>query len=100
MEKVAELCYSKARYAAKEISAVKGFELVYTGDFFNEFVTKTPCGSEKLLAKLEENDILGGYPVEGGILWCVTEMNSKEQIDKLTALLKEVASWILDSREA
>jgi len=92
MEKVAELCYSKARYAAKEISAVKGFELVYTGDFFNEFVTKTPCGSEKLLAKLEENDILGGYPVEGGILWCVTEMNSKEQIDKLTALLKEVAS--------
>lgn len=92
MQKMAGLNYSKACYAAKEISAIPGFELLYDGDFFNEFVTKTPCDSEKLLAKLEENDILGGYPVEGGILWCVTEMNTKEQIDKLATLLKEVAS--------
>jgi len=92
MQEVASLCYSKAHYAAAQISSIPGFDIVYKGEFFYEFVTKTPVDADKLLAKLEEKDILGGYPVEGGILWCVTEMNSKDQIDALVSALKEVSS--------
>ena len=90
VSQVASLCYSKAHYAAAEISRIPGFELVNQGDFFNEFVTKIPCDADMLLKKLSDHDILGGYPVEGGILWCVTEMNSKAQIDALAECLKEV----------
>lgn len=90
MNQVASLCYSKAHYAAAEISRIPGFELANEGDFFNEFVTRVPGDPEELLEKLSRHDILGGYPVDGGILWCVTEMNSKEQIDELVNCLKEV----------
>ena len=91
MENVADQCYSKAHYAAEEIGKIKGFELEFNNEFFNEFVTNCPVESQKLLDKLEENGILGGLPVDGGILWCVTEMNTKEDIDRLCALLREVA---------
>ena len=45
---------------------------------------------EKVLKALEDNDILGGLPVDGGILWCATEKISKEQLDKAAAIVKEV----------
>lgn len=90
MNQAASLCYSKAHYAAAEISGIPGFELVNEGDFFNEFVTRVPGDVDALLEKLSDHDILGGYPVDGGILWCVTEMNSKAQIDELVNCLKEV----------
>ena len=34
--------------------------------------------------------ILGGLPVEGGILWCATEKASKEALDQTIAIVKEV----------
>ncbi len=89
MKEVANQCLSKAHYAAKLLAAIPGYELVYEGEFFHEFVTKCPCAPEKLMAKLEEHGILGGYPIPSGILWCFTEMNTKEEIDQLAALLKE-----------
>ena len=91
LESVATQCYSKAHYAAEEIGKIKGFELVYNNEFFNEFITKCPMDSYKLMEKLEESGILGGLPVDGGILWCVTEMNTKEDIDRLCTILREVA---------
>ena len=90
MKQAADLCYAKAHYLADQLTAVPGFDLVYSGEFFNEFVTTVP-DADKVLAALEEKGILGGLPVEGGILWCATEMNSKEQIDALVAAVKEVA---------
>ncbi len=91
MRNVAEQCYAKAHYMAEQISGIKGFEKVNSGEFFHEFVTACPMDADKLMAALEEKGILGGLPVEGGILWCATEMNSKEEIDALAALLKEVS---------
>jgi glycine dehydrogenase subunit 1 len=88
---VAELCLSKARYAARRISAIKGFELLYPGEFFHEFVTSCPCDASAVEKRLAGRGILGGLPVSGGILWCVTEMNTKEQIDELAVVLEEVA---------
>ncbi|MDR1814612.1 MAG: aminomethyl-transferring glycine dehydrogenase subunit GcvPA [Tannerella sp.] len=84
LRQVAGQCLSKAHYAAERISAVKGYSLRYKGEFFNEFVTECPTSPETVLAKLEHEGVLGGYPVENnGILWCVTEMNTKEEIDRL-----------------
>lgn len=92
LKEVASQCYSKAHYAASEIGKIPGFELVFGGkEFFHEFVTSCPVDKDGLMSKLEDNGILGGLPIGDGILWCVTEMNSKEDIDKLVEILKEAA---------
>ena len=89
MREVASQCYNKAHYLAAELGKIPGFGLVHKGEFFHEFVMTTPVDADQLLAKLEAADILGGLSVEGGILWCATEMNSKADIDKLIATVKE-----------
>jgi glycine dehydrogenase subunit 1 len=81
-------CHAKAVYAAGRISSLPGYSLVYEGEFFNEFLTRCP-DTEKILARLESHGILGGYPLaRDRILWCVTELNSKANIDELAAILK------------
>ena len=85
----ARQCHAKAAYAAGQISQVPGYQLVYSGDFFHEFVTKCP-DTAKALKLLEGHGILGGYPLsEKELLWCVTEMNTKEEIDNLVKILRE-----------
>ena len=43
------------------------------------------------LRALEEEGILGGYPLdEHHILWCCTEVNTKEEMDQVIQILKEV----------
>ncbi len=80
---------SKAHYLAKELCGIQGVSLKYTGEYFHEFVTNCPKQAE-ILEALERSDILGGLPVEDGILWCVTEKVSKESLDKAVSIVKEV----------
>ncbi len=81
MKEAARQCYSKAHYLASKLEEA-GLRRKYSADFFNEFITE--CDDpEGLLARLDEKEILGGLPVEGGILWCVTEANSREEIELL-----------------
>ncbi len=90
---VARACYDNAHYLAGELGRIKGFELVDPGAaFFHEFVTKSPVPAERVLNALEENGILGGLPVEGGILWCATERNTKAQMDTLIKTVKAVCA--------
>ncbi len=87
---VAVQCMSKAHYMAEKLGEI-GFRLEYDKEFFHEFVTVSDISSEKILTKLEENNILGGLPLdEKRILWCCTELNSKEDIDEVINILKEV----------
>ena len=88
LRRVATQCLSKAHYAARKIGALPGFTLRYQGEFFHEFMTECPDNAAKIMKTLEKEGILGGYPMENGILWCVTEMNTKEEIDKLVEILK------------
>ncbi len=90
MREVATQCMSKAKYLADKLCEIDGINLKYSKDFFNEFVTTCKMNTTLLLDELEKHDILGGYPVEDGILWCATEMNSKEQIDQMVSIVKEV----------
>jgi len=80
---------AKAHYLAKELCKLPGVSLLYSGEYFHEFVTVLPK-AEEVLSALEEAGILGGLPVEGGVLWCATEKISKEQLDKAVSVVKEV----------
>jgi len=90
MTDVATLCYNKAHHLANELVNI-GFELKYDGDFFHEFITTCPVDVNNLMQKLEGDGILGGLPLkDGSILWCATEMNTKDEIEKLVSIIKEV----------
>jgi len=95
---VAEMCYHKAHYAAAEIDKLNGYRVVNYAPFFNEFPVKCPKPVAEVNAALLEAGILGGYDLEGDyphaqneMLVCVTEMNSREQIDRLVAALGSIA---------
>jgi glycine dehydrogenase subunit 1 len=79
---------SKAHYLAAKLDAI-GMKRMHAGEFFHEFVTKCE-NPDAVLAKLAEHGILGGLPVDGGILWCCTELNTKEEIERTAALIGEV----------
>lgn len=89
MQEAAYQCMSKAHYLARELEKI-GFSPAYDGEFFHEFVTKSPVDVQTLMEHLEENGILGGLPTPSGILWCTTEMNRKEDMDRLIRLIREV----------
>lgn len=90
MEEAARQCTAKAHYLQQELEKT-GYELKYQKPFFHEFVTRTPVPAEKALNYLEQQGILGGLPLsDREILWCTTEMNTRAEMDKLTAFLKEV----------
>jgi glycine dehydrogenase subunit 1 len=97
LKKVAELCYHKAHYAAEQISKVNGYTLVNKQPFFNEFVIQCPINTSTINHYLLDQGVLGGfdlgisYPsLKNHMLIAVTEMNSKDEIDALVDLLKEV----------
>ncbi len=93
LRQVAELCYHKAHYAASEIGGLPGYSLPIEGPFFQEFVVQCPAPPAEINKKLMEQNILGGLDVSGqvanGMLLCVTEMNTREDIDALVAALAE-----------
>ena len=89
LREAAEQCMAKANYLMRGLTALPGVELRYPGPFFHEFVTSLPK-QEEVLAALEQNGILGGLPVEGGVLWCATEKQSRAELDKAIAVVKEV----------
>lgn len=90
LKEAAVQCISKAHYLAKELDGI-GYHTENQGDFFHEFVTSSDVPAEKALKALEDQGILGGYPLdEHRILWCCTEMNTKEEMDEVVRILKEV----------
>ena len=88
---VANQSMAKAHYLASELCKIPGISMKYTGEFFHEFVVEMPKVDEVLKA-LENAGILGGLPVEGGVLWCATEKATKADLDKTVAIVKEVCA--------
>ncbi|HJX39966.1 MAG TPA: aminomethyl-transferring glycine dehydrogenase subunit GcvPA, partial [Anaerolineales bacterium] len=98
LQRVAELCYRKAHYAAQQIARLDGFRIWNEGPFFHEFVLHCPRPVKEINDGLLDYDVLGGYDLgqdypelADHMLLAVTEMNSKEDIDELVELLPEVA---------
>lgn len=97
LRKVAELNYHKAHYAADEIDKLGDYIVNRDKPFFNEFIIKCRVPVAKVNQALIEQGIIGGYDLgtdyphlKDHMLLCVTEMNSKEEIDALVNVLREV----------
>lgn len=90
LKKVASTCVSNAHYLQFAL-AKAGVARKYKNEFFNEFVTISKCTAESMLNALSQQGILGGYKVgTHEILWCATEMNSREEMDRCAAICGEV----------
>lgn len=89
----------KAAYAADRLTAVRGVKKVFTGPVFNEFAVALPKPWPVVDAALKAKGLIGGYglgpaypELENAALVCVTEMRTKDQIDRLAQALEEVLS--------
>ena len=98
IQEAAHQCAQKAAYAAREISRVEGYSLPFSGPCFNEFIVRGPSSSMELLSSLgDEKGIDGGIALSrfmpdrpNDFLVCVTETNSRAQIDALVEGLAEL----------
>ncbi|GCE05161.1 aminomethyl-transferring glycine dehydrogenase subunit GcvPA [Dictyobacter aurantiacus] len=96
-QELGQLCLQKAHYAFRQITAIPGFEAAFNGPFFDEFVIKCPVSTSRMEQLFEQAGIIGGYPLaesypgmDNHMLFCVTETRTKEDIDTLVSVLKEV----------
>ena len=97
LKRVAQICYQRSHYLANRLTRLPGYKLLSREPFFKEFAVQTPIPPSEINKRLLEHKIIGGldisgYPeVEGADnawLLCVTELNTKEQMDKLLAVLE------------
>lgn len=85
-------CASKAHYLQRALEDAGLAPVWPEREFFHEFVTECP-DADRLLTALRADGILGGLPLEGGrMLWCATEMNTREEMDRVAAIVREVTA--------
>jgi glycine dehydrogenase subunit 1 len=101
MRKVAELSYHKAHYAARLITDLEGYEVATQWRFFKEFVVRCPRPVTEInQLLLDEYGIVGGYDLgrdyptlANHMLICVTEMNTRDEIEALAEGLDDIATF-------
>lgn len=99
LRQVAELCYHKSHYAADQIDALEGYNVVRGKPFVKEFAIECPAPVNEINDYLlSEYGIIGGYDLgqryderAGQMLLAVTEMTTRAEIDLLVQALAEVA---------
>ena len=97
LKNLANLNFSKARYALDTLTSIQGIKQRYKSPIYNEFVLDLPLKSHDLLKGLASKGIHGGIPLsrfdsedQQGLLVTVTEVNTKEEIDTFSAQVKEI----------
>ena len=95
LQQVGRLNYHKAHYAADRIHELDGFSVDKSKVFFNEFMVACPRPVAEINEVLLEQGIIGGcdlgqryFHLQDRMLLCVTETNSKQEIDRLVEILK------------
>ena len=98
LREVATQSHAKAEYLKAAIARLPGYRLPYPGPSFNEFVVEAPVPARGLLARLAERGILAGVPLSryearwpNRFLVAATEMNTREEMDRLVAELGAVS---------
>lgn len=97
---VGELIIARANAAARRIARIDGIRLPFGAGFFKEFVVNFD-GTGKTVAQINagllKRGIFGGKDLSGEIpelgqsaLYCVTEVHSADDIDRLAGALQEV----------
>ena len=94
LREVAEQSHAKAEYLKPRIAGIPGFRVPDSGPTFNEFVVLAPVTAAPLLVRLAERRILAGVPLSrwypgspNAFLVAVTEMNTREEMDRLVDAL-------------
>jgi len=91
LRRVAELCYHKAHYAATRISQLEGYSLAFPQHFFKEFVIRCPIAPQQINEALLDKGVIGGldlsHMIDNSMLFCVTELNTRQEIDRLVQIL-------------
>ena len=94
LRQVGELNYHKAQYAADQIGRLDGYSVDRSKPFFNEFVVACPRPIAEINEALLAEGIIGGvdlgehyFHLQDHMLVCVTETNSKDEIDRLAEIL-------------
>jgi glycine dehydrogenase subunit 1 len=94
IREVAMQSTQKAHYALNEITKGGKFKPLFDKPFFKEFAVTSSLDSSKVNEELLKNNILGGYELkreysqlDNGLLLCVTEKRTKEEIDKLAKVM-------------
>jgi glycine dehydrogenase subunit 1 len=97
LKELALMNLSKAEYAKKALSGIRGCKLTFTAPTFNEFVIEIEKEPERVMQKLRGEKILGGVPLrrlypelDHHLLVTVTEMNKREEIDRWAEALEKV----------
>ena len=96
---LARLNLDKAHYAHERLRDIPWITAAFDQPFFNEFTLQyDPAVSvEAVNRALNRHDVIGGLPLaewypmlRRASLWCVTEIVSKEAIDRLVAVLRNI----------
>jgi len=98
LEELGKVNFEKGQQLANRITSIDGFEKMFTGSHFNEFVVKCPHDVNKINKKLLKKGVQGGlildrwYPeLKNCMLFGVSEVHRDEDVEKLVSLLKEVS---------
>ena len=92
---IAVLNLRKASYLKNRLANVQNFKIRFSSNIFNEFVLECPRPVEEVLNYLKKEGIIGGYALESYypdlkncMLICVTELNSRKEMDILIEKLQ------------
>jgi glycine dehydrogenase subunit 1 len=97
LKRVADICYQRSHYLANRIAKLPGYRIISREPFFKEFAVQTPISPTEINRRLLEHKIIGGLDIskapevegtDNAWLLCVTEMNTKEQMDRLVEALE------------
>lgn len=86
MKEAAQLSYAGAHYLCDELLKTGRFHLAYDKPFFNEFYVKYDGDVDALYQRFIDAGFLGGVKLEDGLLFAVTEMRNKVEIDELVKI--------------
>jgi glycine dehydrogenase subunit 1 len=99
---VGDLILQQSHYAAQALARIKGVAVQFPKGFFKEFVVnfdKTGKTVARINKALRRHGIFGGKDISGefpefgqSALYCVTEVHSRADIDRLAAAIKEAVS--------
>lgn len=96
MKELARINLSRAAFLKTKLCDIDGVAPVFSAPTFNEFVIRLPVEARKVLGTLKDRGFLGGLSLTGcypalkdTLLLCVTEMNSKTDIESFCGALRE-----------
>ncbi len=100
IREVGEACLARSHAAARRLAEIPGVEIVYPEGFFKEFVVRFD-GTGRTVAEINrallDHGIFGGKDLSADMDWlgqsalyCVTEVHTSEDIERLHTALAEV----------